>query len=75
VCVSSKDYIVRCVSAEDSSKPNTEHRRPTTDSCIHFNFGFSMKVDQAEVDYHTDTHAHIHTHTHIYIYYRMLVFI
>jgi len=45
VCVGVSGYIVRCVcvSAKDSTKAST-------DSCSRFNFGFSMKVDQAEVD-------------------------
>lgn len=62
VCV----FECRWISAKDTTKA-------ATDSCSRFNFGFSMEVDQAEVDcrlvqpsthLHTVTRTYTPTHTH-----------
>lgn len=57
----------RWMSAKDTTKAST-------DSCSRFNFGFSMKVDQAEVDWrfaqpNTPTHTH---HVRMYNVYKCI---
>lgn len=69
VCVIIAIVGRRWMSAKDTIKA-------ATDSCSRFNFGFSLKVDQAEVDWrfaqrsiHLHTHTLIHTHPmYAYIY-------